>query len=141
MEVVAADDTQGRAGGSLSPRVPGSRAEAMVGQDGHAAMGIEVTEEAASVLRRSLELGGIESDAAGIRLRAARGLGGGIDVQVELAESPLENETIVEAEGIRLFVDPEVTRALPEAVVALEPQHEVVVVRPADHAPGEEAGP
>lgn len=95
-------------------------------------MGIEVTEEATEVLRRSLELGGIDPGAGGVRLRGARGLGGGFDVQVELADGPLEGETILEGEGVRIFVDPQISKAIPEAVVALEPQHEIVVVRPAD---------
>ena len=88
---------------------------------------MEVTPEAAEVLRRSLSLGGA---AAGIRLRAARALGGGVDVQVELADAPLPGEEVFEAEGVTFFVDPGVTGAYPHALVALEPQHDVVVVRP-----------
>ncbi|CAN5675680.1 hypothetical protein BH24ACT26_BH24ACT26_13550 [soil metagenome] len=95
-------------------------------------MGIEVTQEAVAVLRRSLELGGLTEGGAGIRLRAAHGLGGGLDVQVELADGPTAGDQVVDAGDITLFVDPEVTRAIPDAVVALEPQHDVVVVRPAD---------
>jgi Fe-S cluster assembly iron-binding protein IscA len=94
-------------------------------------VGIEVTPEALEVLKRSLELGGVDPTTGGVRLRAARGLGGGVDVQVELAEGPLEGEATIEAEGLHLFVDPEVTKALPHALVALEHQHETVVVRPA----------
>jgi Fe-S cluster assembly iron-binding protein IscA len=94
-------------------------------------MAIEVTEEAIEVLRRSLELGRIDADSGGVRLRGARGLGGGMDVQVELADAPLGDEQVIVAGGVRIFVDPEVTRALPNAVVTVEPQHEVVVVRPA----------
>jgi hypothetical protein len=92
---------------------------------------IEVTDEAVEVLRRSLQLGGIDADRGGVRLRAAKALGGGMDVQVELAESALTGETTIEAGGVRIFVDPELTRTIPDAVVAVEPQHEVVVVRPA----------
>ena len=95
-------------------------------------MPIEVTEEAREVLRRSLELGGLDPSSGGIRLRGARGLGGGFDVQVELADGPLEGETSVRCGDLNLFVDPQITQAIPDAVVALEPQHEVVVVRPAD---------
>ena len=95
-------------------------------------MPIQVTEEAIEVLRRSLELGGVDPTAGGVRLRAARGLGGGLDVQVELADGPLEGETTVESSDVRLFVDPSVTEAIPNAVVAVEPQHETIVVRPAD---------
>jgi hypothetical protein len=92
---------------------------------------IDVTDEAVAVLLRSFELGGLDVNEAGVRLRAARGLGGGLDVQVELADGPSEGETVLEAKGITLFVDPEVQRAIPEAILTVEPQHEIVVVRPA----------
>lgn len=95
-------------------------------------MSIEVTDEAVEVLRRSLELGNVDASRGGVRLRGARGLGGGMDIQVELADGPLEEESVIERKGVRIFVDPEVTKAIPDAVVAVEPQHEVVVVRPAD---------
>jgi Fe-S cluster assembly iron-binding protein IscA len=94
-------------------------------------MPIEVTDEAVGVLRRSLELGRIDPASGGVRLRGARGLGGGMDVQIELADAPFEDEQVITAGGVRIFVDPEVTRAIPSAVVTVEPQHEVVVVRPA----------
>jgi Fe-S cluster assembly iron-binding protein IscA len=93
-------------------------------------MTVEITDEAVEVLRRSLALGGV-GEGGGVRLRGARGLGGGIDIQVELADGPLEGEAVVEKDGVRLFVDPQVTDAIPEALVAVEPQHEVIVVRPA----------
>lgn len=95
-------------------------------------MGIEVTDEAVEVLKRSLEMGGVDARSGGVRLRTAHGLGGGVDVQVELADGPLEGEVEIEASGIKLFVDPALTEAIPEAVVAVEPQHEMIVVRPAD---------
>jgi Fe-S cluster assembly iron-binding protein IscA len=94
-------------------------------------VGIEITDDAVEVLRRSLELGGV-GEGGGVRLRAARGLGGGVDIQVELADGPLENESVVEKDGVRVFVDPEVTKSIPNAIVAVEPQHETLVVRPAD---------
>ncbi len=93
-------------------------------------MGIEVTQEAVEVLKRSLELGRVDPATGGVRLRGARALGGGFDIQVELADAPGEEEHVIEVGGIRVFVDGEVRRAYPEAVVAVEPQHEVVVVRP-----------
>ncbi|MGH2729304.1 MAG: hypothetical protein ACRDJI_01710 [Actinomycetota bacterium] len=89
-------------------------------------MAIEVTDEAVDLLRRSLE----SSGAAAVRLRTTRGLGGGIDVQVEFADAPSEGEQTVEAGGVRIFVDPEVRAAYPDAIVTVEPQHETIVVRP-----------
>ena len=88
---------------------------------------IEVTPEAVDVLKRSLALA---PHAAGVRLRAATGLGGGVAVQIELAEGPLEGETEVESGGVRIFIDPALTDAVPDPVVTVEPQHERVVVRP-----------
>lgn len=95
-------------------------------------MAITVTDEAVEVLKRSLELGGVDASTGGVRLRAARGLGGGMDIQVELAEGPVEGEIRVEAGGINLFVDPDIEKGIPDPVVTVEPQHEIVVVRPAD---------
>lgn len=93
-------------------------------------MALQVTDEAIEVLKRSMSLGNVDPTTGGIRLRGARSLGGGFDVQVELADGPGESEEIVECGDLRLFVDPAVTEAYPEAVVVVEPQHEVVVVRP-----------
>ncbi len=93
---------------------------------------ITVTEEAAEVLGRSLDLAGVDRTSGGIRLRGSTGLGGGFDVQVELAETPLEGEERVRCGDLNLFIDPSVTAAFPSAVVAVEPQHETIVVRPAD---------
>lgn len=95
-------------------------------------MSLEITQEALNVLRRSLELGGVDPENGGIRLRGATGLGGGFDVQVELADGPIEGETSIERDGLRVFVDPTILKRFPRAIVALEPQHEVVVVRPAE---------
>lgn len=95
-------------------------------------MGIEVTDEAVEVLRRSLELGRVDPETGGIRLRGATGLGGGFDVQVELADGPRDEESTIEADGLRIFIDPSISKAFPDAIVALEPQHDVVVVRPAE---------
>lgn len=93
-------------------------------------MDIEITDEAVEVLRRSLQLGNVDTSTGGVRLRTARALGGGVDVQVELADGPLAGESVVEKDGVRVFVDPGLTEAVPDPIVAVEPQHENVVVRP-----------
>jgi Fe-S cluster assembly iron-binding protein IscA len=93
-------------------------------------MDIEITDEAVEVLRRSLELDGVDLASGGARLRAARALGGGVDVQVELADGPLEGEYVVERDGVRVFVDPSLAEVVPDPVLTVEPQHENVVVRP-----------
>lgn len=98
-------------------------------------MGIEVTQEAVEVLRRSLELAKVvDASEAGVRLRSVHALGGGSRIEVEFADGPSPNETVLEKDGIRIFIDPSVHELFPDAVVAVEPQHERVVVRPADPA-------
>ena len=95
-------------------------------------MGIEVSPEAAEVRRRSIAMGNLDTaTGGGVRLRGSTGLGGGFDIQVELADGPLEGETVLKEEGLNIYVDPQVTQAIPDAVVMLEPQHEIVTVRPA----------
>ncbi|HYO61262.1 MAG TPA: hypothetical protein VEU29_05135 [Actinomycetota bacterium] len=93
-------------------------------------MEIEITDEAVEVLRRSLQLGNVDTTTGGVRLRTARALGGGVDVQVELADGPLEGESVVEKDGLRVFVDPGLAEAVPDPVLTVEPQHENVVVKP-----------
>ena len=92
-------------------------------------MDIEVTPEAAEVLRRSIELGGVDPATGGVRFRIARGLGGGSSVQLEFAEKPADGEEVVETDGVRLFVD---TKALgmDRATVALEEPHSRITLRP-----------
>ncbi|HEX2049632.1 MAG TPA: hypothetical protein VHJ34_03245 [Actinomycetota bacterium] len=95
-------------------------------------MGIEVTDEAVEVLRRSLELfGATPRSAAGVRLRMVRALGGGLEAQVEFASEAAPGDREVDAGGVRLFVDPGVVEAFPDALVTVDPQHDDVVVRPA----------
>ena len=100
--------------------------------NGSAEIGLEVTPEALDVLRKSLELSGVDPATGGVRLRPARGLGGATSVQVEFASGPLEGESVIAREGVRLFVDPALTDAVPDPIVALEPQHERIVVRSRD---------
>lgn len=95
-------------------------------------MTLEITPEALEVLRRSLQLANVSPDSGGgVRLRSVRGLGGGARIEIELAEAPGDGETLIEDDGVRIFVDPSVTALFPDAVVAVEPQHEKIVVRPA----------
>ncbi|MFN2526028.1 MAG: hypothetical protein ABR505_07160 [Actinomycetota bacterium] len=92
-------------------------------------MAIQVTDEAADALRRSLDLAGIDQATGGVRLRAAKSLGGGLDVMIEFADRPSDDEQIEEEQGIRLFVHPELHSLVANPIVVLEPQHERVVVR------------
>lgn len=90
-------------------------------------MSIEVTDHAVEVLKRSLSLA---PHAAGVRLRAATALGGGVSVQVELADARGPDEDEIETGGIRIFVDPALTEAVPNPVVTVETEHERLAVRP-----------
>lgn len=99
-------------------------------------MSIEVTGDALEVLKRSLQLGRVDPEKGGIRLRATRGLTGGFTVQVELAEGPLEGEETLRNEGLNIFIGTDITEAMPDAVVGVEPEHERIVVRPASRGGG-----
>jgi hypothetical protein len=92
-------------------------------------MTIEVTDDAAAVLKRSLEIGKVDGSTGGIRLRGARALGGSFGVQVELADGPVEGDEVIETAGLRLFVERSVIEAMPDPVVTLEPEHSTIVVR------------
>jgi Fe-S cluster assembly iron-binding protein IscA len=94
-------------------------------------MDLHVTDEARAILVRSLELGGVLTEAGGVRLHGARRLGGGFDIQVELAAAPRDGDEVIETEGLRIFVDPAVAAGFPDAVVAVEPEHDRIVVRAA----------
>ena len=95
-------------------------------------MGLQVNEDALEVLRRSMQLANIgPDDEGGVRLRSVTGLGGGARIEVEFAAGPQPQETLIEADGVRIFVDPSVSELYPEAVLTVEPQHERLVVLPA----------
>ena len=95
-------------------------------------MSLDITPEAVQVLKRSLELTSVDPKSGGVRLRGSQGLGGGFDIQVEFADGPLEGEASVSKDGLNVFIDPAVVAAFPNAVVAVEPQHETIVVRPTE---------
>lgn len=94
-------------------------------------MSIEVTDEAIEVLKNSLSLMNSDPSSTGVRLRGARALGGGFEIQVEFSERAEETDTIVEKGGIRVFVASEVLGVYPEALVTVDPMHDIVTVRPA----------
>lgn len=89
-------------------------------------MSIEVTAHAVEVLKRSLALA---PHAAGVRLIAARGLGGGVTVQVELADGPGPEEEVIESGGVKIFIDAKLTEAVPDPIVTVETEHERIAVR------------
>jgi Fe-S cluster assembly iron-binding protein IscA len=94
-------------------------------------MTVEVTEEAIEVLRNSLELASSDTGSLGVRIRGARALGGGFQVQVEFAEREEANDTVLERDGVRIFVAQEVLEAYPDALITVEPNHDIVTVHPA----------
>jgi Fe-S cluster assembly iron-binding protein IscA len=94
-------------------------------------VGLQVTPEAIEILKSSLALAKHDPTSIGVRLRGARALGGGFQVQVEFAEQPEEGDTVVVADGIRIFVGSEVLETYPEALITVEPMHDIVTVRPA----------
>src|SRR3990170_587218 len=98
-------------------------------------MAIRVTDQAMKVLKRSMELGKVDPDMGGIRLRGSRSLSGGFHVQVEFAGSPDAGDEVVPLEGLNLFVDPALLSAIEDPVVDLEAEHERIIVRSASERP------
>lgn len=94
-------------------------------------MSIAVTDEAIEVLKNSLDVAKHDPTKVGVRLRGARALGGGFQVQVEFAQRPERNDTTLEQDGVRIFVGPEVLETFPDALITVEPMHDIVTVRPA----------
>ena len=94
-------------------------------------MTLKIADEALDVLRRSLELAGLAPDGeGGVRLRSVKALGGGARIEVEFSDAASEGETVIDRDGVRIFVDPSVEALYPEALLTVEPQHEKLVVRP-----------
>lgn len=90
-------------------------------------MAVHVTARALEVIRDSLELGGLDPQETGVRLRMAGG-----EVRPRFSSEPGADDEVVEVEGIRLFVAPEVTSDGGDVEIDVEPEHETLVVRSAD---------
>ena len=89
-------------------------------------MDLEVTPEAIEILKRSLNLAGLDPATHGIRLRTAKGLGGGLQTQMEFAEAAGPGEETIETDEVKLFIAPEDIESIPNPVLVMEPQHERV---------------
>ncbi len=98
-------------------------------------MAVRVTDDAMRVLKRSMELGKVDPDTGGIRLRGSRSLSGGFHVQVEFAGSPDAGDEVVPLEGLSLFIDPALMSTIEDPVVDLSAEHERIVVRSASEQP------
>lgn len=91
-------------------------------------MTIKIEDDALAVLKRSMELGNVDPELGGIRLRGARSLSGGFNVQVEFAETAPAGDEVLQVEGLNVFIDPALLSAIPDPVIALTPEHETIVV-------------
>ncbi len=89
-------------------------------------MAVHVTARALEVIRGSLELGGLDPQETGVRLRMAGG-----QVRPRFSSEPGPDDEVIEVEGVRLFVAPEVTGEGGDVEIDVEPEHETLVVRPA----------
>jgi hypothetical protein len=84
---------------------------------------LEVTPRAIEVLRRALAAGRLHPSKAGIRIEMAKGLRGG-ELRTGFAEQAEPGETTIEADGIRLFLPPDVSGTLDVA-----DEHDRIVLR------------
>lgn len=88
-------------------------------------MGISVTPQALDVLRRSFELARHDPSEVGVRLREIDGV-----LQPRFVAQPQPEDTVVEVEGVRIFVDARIAQSNPDAEIGVSEEHERLVVRP-----------
>jgi Fe-S cluster assembly iron-binding protein IscA len=83
-----------------------------------------VTPQALEVVRRSLELAGADANDMGVRLRIAGGT-----VRPRFVATPEDEDEVVEAEGIRVFIARSIIDKYGEVEVDVTPEHETLTVR------------
>jgi Fe-S cluster assembly iron-binding protein IscA len=84
---------------------------------------MRLTPEAVALVRRSLELANLNPASAGVRVREAGG-----ELRPRFVASPEPTDEIVEADGVRVFVDPRLAASRPEAVIGVSHEHERLVL-------------
>jgi iron-sulfur cluster assembly protein len=67
---------------------------------------VEVTEDAASQARDLLEGEGYDTDVAGLRLFVQQGGCAGLSYGMRFDVEPEEDDTVIQDNGLRIFVDP-----------------------------------
>lgn len=85
---------------------------------------VVVTPRAAEVLRRGLEAARLDPSAFGVRIWVSAG-----QARSGFADEPDSGDVTVDADGVRVFVDPSVTAGGP-AAIDVSAEHEQIVVVP-----------
>ncbi|HVL89221.1 MAG TPA: hypothetical protein VM841_03190 [Actinomycetota bacterium] len=86
---------------------------------------VTITPRAAEVLRRGLEAARLDPSAFGVRVWISAG-----QARSGFADEPDEGDALVDAGGLRVFVDPSVTANGP-AAIDVSAEHDQIVVVPA----------
>ena len=76
------------------------------GEAGAAELQIQLTEKAATEVRRFLEEEELTDEASGLRVSVMPGGCSGFQYGLEIAEGAEDDDLVVDSEGIALFVDP-----------------------------------
>lgn len=87
-------------------------------------MSVRITPEALDVVRRSLELAKLDPAQAGVRLREAGG-----QVMPRFARGPEPTDEVVEAGGLRLFVERRIVERYADVEIAVSDEHERLILR------------
>lgn len=87
-------------------------------------MSVRITSEALDIVRRSLELAKLDPAEAGVRLREAGG-----QVMPRFAREPEPTDEVVEADGLRLFVERQLVERYADAEIAVSDEHERLILR------------
>jgi len=69
-------------------------------------MNISVTQSAVSEVKKFLEAEGMKEESAGLRVRVLPGGCSGYQYALDVEEAPAQNDKIIEANGLKVFVDP-----------------------------------
>ena len=69
-------------------------------------MDINVTATAVSEVKKFLEAEGLNENSAGLRVRVLPGGCSGYQYSLDVEEAPSQNDKIIEANGLKVFVDP-----------------------------------
>ena len=85
---------------------------------------VRVSAEAVELIRHSLELAGADPAEVGVRLRVAGGV-----VRPRFVPAAQEGDTVVEIEGLRIFVAKDIVDELGGVEVVVTPEHSQLEVR------------
>jgi hypothetical protein len=84
---------------------------------------MRLTPQAIDLVRRSLAQAKLDPATAGVRLREVGG-----ELRPRFVEGPEAGDHVIEADGLRIFIHPQLAERAPDAVVGVSQEHEQLVL-------------